>query len=95
MQGWYGMAKQRAPKIATLSSPFITSYTGEKCLSFYYQLNGGRHLNKKLALEAYVEHKDGQKKYLPFVKGGHHGNYWRRAAVKVDGMTQQFRVCLQ
>lgn len=88
------MAFHRKPKIATLKSPLIISYQGKKCISFYYQLNGGRKLNEKDALSVYIEYKDGSTVNLPFVKGGHQGNFWKRAALNVNGITQPFRVGL-
>ena len=76
---------------ATLTSPMITSYSGEKCLTFFYQLNGdGQH--KNLALSIYFRYSDGSTVNTIFAKGGHHSNQWKQGVLPIKGLKKQFQV---
>lgn len=96
--GWYAMAEKGRDwkKVtATLTSPEIQAnfYPGTKCLTFFYQLNG-HNLPEKNALSAYLKLADGTFINLPFSKGGHQGNYWKRAEINLNDMKKRFQVSI-
>ncbi|XP_057303497.1 uncharacterized protein LOC130640911 [Hydractinia symbiolongicarpus] len=76
--------------IKQLWSPLISSFSGPKCISFHYMLNGA-HLHPTQALSVFIKDNKNNRINLPFKIGGHHGNYWRRHSINVKGLVAPFQ----
>ena len=72
-------------------SPLITTLSDEMCLSFYYMMNGEK-IHPTRGLSVFLKDASNQYINLPFIKGGHQGNRWKRAALKLPKMEINFQV---
>ncbi|XP_047136635.1 uncharacterized protein LOC100201110 isoform X1 [Hydra vulgaris] len=75
-----------------IKSPIVTSFKGEKCLSFFFMLNGAK-LHMTEALSVYII--ENSKQEIIFVTGGHQGNYWNRVSINIKNRMQQFQIMIQ
>lgn len=91
-KSYYASAKNQAGKYEKMQlwSPFIHSFSGQKCLSFYYMLNG-INLHPTNALSVFLKDQKNNYLNLAFHQGGHQGNYWKRHSLRINSVKAPFQ----
>ncbi|XP_065068435.1 uncharacterized protein LOC135693793 [Rhopilema esculentum] len=74
-------------KRAILKSPEFHANSGDKCLSFYYNMNG----KKMGTLKVIIRYKSGSS-IEGWQKSGHQGNHWNPAAVNLPASTEPYTI---
>ena len=74
-------------KRAILKSSEFPANSGDKCLSFYYNMNG----KNMGTLKVTIRYKSGSS-IEGWQKSGHQGNQWNPAAVNLPASTEPYTV---
>ena len=72
---------------ANLESPYFSANSGDKCMRFYYNMNG----KDMGTLRVMLIYQSGSSMWI-WDKTGHQGNYWKEAAANLANSKEPFKV---
>ena len=75
-------------QVGRLISTKIPTNAGDKCVSFYYEMNG-KHIGY---LDFFIRTMNTKKFYTYWSVKGHHGNYWQRGAFTIPNRNEPYEV---
>lgn len=76
-------------KKVTLQSAEFPANFGDKCLKFYYNMNG----KSMGSLAVILKYKSGSSMWV-WDKAGHQGNYWKAASAYIPNSNEPYTVCI-